>query len=152
MQPRLKVQIGDDFWINVLEYGAVEFDEQGFWARGNQSSMISWEEIIRVAEGYRIHPYAIADWDFWAFQTHDPSFTVWVYSEVNPSFGREIKKLFGDVDSLPRVEWADREFNVRALVFWPRNEYGQPLYKTVKRRWWSWRSAIAYYKTQALPE
>jgi hypothetical protein len=146
MHPKLKVQIGNDPWITVLEYGAVEFDEQGFWVRGNQNSIIKWEEIIRVADGYRIHPYALADWDFVAFQTHDPSFTAWVNTEFNPAFNREIKKRFGDVNFMPRVEWADREFNVRALVFWPPNEYGQPLYKTVKRHWWSWRSAIAYYK------
>ena len=86
------------------------------------------------------------DWDFWAIQTKDPSFTVWVNSDaVNHEFNREIIRRFGEPKS-PMALCADSKLDIRAFVFWPPAEYGQPLYRMVKRHRWSLRTGLVYFR------
>ena len=151
MRGKLRVEIGNEAWIQVREYFSVDFDEEGFRLRGKDGSLIKWIDVIRVADGYRIHPYAIEDWDFWAIQTEDPSFTIWVYPEQNPEFNKEILRRFGEPNCRPMASWADSELDIRACVFWPPGERRQPLYRTVKRHSWSLRSGLTYFREDQAP-
>ena len=142
---RLKVETSDRPWVRVttLQDTGISYDEVGFRTEGGV--VIPWSSIVRVALGYEIHPIAIADWDFWAFQTIEPVMTYWVYAHSWESgFSKEVCRRFAIPDIPPMNEWMDRDFGVRAYVVWPFEDAGQALYITVKRHWWSWRGRLAY--------
>jgi hypothetical protein len=142
MREKIKVQIANDPGLKLLEFSAVDFDDQRFHPRGNENSLIKWGDMVRIARGYRIHPFVAIDWDFLAFQTQDLSLTVWVYDQFNTAFIREIARRFCPIDAEPMSRWTASEFNIRACVFWPSSDQGQPLYKWVKRRRWSLRNCL----------
>jgi hypothetical protein len=100
-----------------------------------------------VALGYETHSVAIEDWDFWAFQTDDPLVTYWVHVDGNGPFSEEVFRRFDVGKVPPMARWADRDFRIRAYVVWPAPDVGEPMYITVKRRWWSWSGRLAYSKT-----
>lgn len=47
MREKIKVQIGNDPGLKLLEYFAVDFNDQGFHARDNENILVKWEEIVR---------------------------------------------------------------------------------------------------------
>src|SRR6185436_17614268 len=100
--------------------------------------VVPWSSVVHVAVGYEIHSIAIADWDFWAFQTIEPGVTYWVYADLWASgFSKEVRRRFTVAEIPPMKEWMDQDFCIRAYVVWPSEDAGQALYATVKRHWWS---------------
>jgi len=143
----MKVQVDDRPWVRVKTFHQEEYCEHGLRPLGAEAISVPWSKIKRVALGYEIHSIAIEDWDFWAFQTDDPLVTYWVYVDWNSPFSLEVRRRF-DVGNVPPMsQWVDQAFNIRAYVVWPAPDFGEPMYVTVKRRWWSWRGALAYSKT-----
>ena len=140
-----KVETGGQPWVRIitLQDSGVTYDEVGFSTEGGR--VVPWSSVVRVALGYEIHPIAIADWDFWAFQTTEKGIGFWVYADLcASSFSIEVRRRFAVAKIPPMTEWADKEFGIRAYVVWPFEEVGQALYVTVKRHWWSWRQRLAY--------
>lgn len=134
-------------WVRIITMrdSSVTYDEVGFSTE--EGLVVPWSSVVRVALGYEIHPIAIADWDFWAFQTTAQGMGFWVYADVWESgFSIEVRRRFAVPDIPPMEEWVDKELCIRAYVVWPFEEVGQGLYVTVKRHWWSWRQRLAYAK------
>ncbi|HYP26720.1 MAG TPA: hypothetical protein VE262_08385 [Blastocatellia bacterium] len=128
-------------------YPDIEFDQTGFRLPGEESTRILWNDIVRVAICYEIHPVAIADWDYWAFQTRDPNLLVWV--EINDStqsggFSREIENRFGKTDAAPMTGWLDSDQNVRTYVIWPETDLGKSLYSFKKKHKWSLKGRLVH--------
>jgi len=143
----LKVETSDQPWISVitLQDSVVKYNEVGFSTESGL--VVPWSSVVRVAVGYEIHSIAIADWDFWAFQTIEPGVTYWVYADLWASgFSKEVRRRFTVAEIPPMKEWMDQDFCIRAYVVWPSEDAGQALYATVKRHWWSWHQRLAYAK------
>jgi hypothetical protein len=124
------------FW----RYNDINFDESGFWPRDMPSNKVRWLDITRVAQCYEIHSFAVSDWDYWAFKTHDATFFVWV--EINDQtsskgFSNEVHRRFGSPDIPPMRDWVDSDSLIRTYVIWPQAEMGKSLYFATKKRWWS---------------
>ena len=145
---RQQVKVDSDRpWIRViaLHDSGVAFDEVGFRTEGGLA--VPWASVLRIAVGYEIHPIAIADWDFWAFQTTEHAKTYWVHADPWANgFSNEVRRRFTVADIPPMKEWIDEDFCIRAYVVWPFEDLGQALYVTVKRHWWSWSQRLAYAK------
>jgi hypothetical protein len=131
-------------FLRVELFDPGEYCADGLRRRESPVVTVPWSRISRVAWGYELSPYAIADWDFWAFQTEDPSVTYWIYVEPNSPISDEIHRRFEVGDAPAMGEWADRDMSIRACVVWPPAELGRPLYQTVKRHWWSWSGKLVY--------
>lgn len=142
MVPEQKIEYSNAPWVRVEQLDKTLTESAGLWRRGNDPIFVGWDEVIRVAVVYEIHPIAIADWDYWAFQTDDLRVTYWV--DIGRDMDAEVRRRFPHTDPPPMGEWADREFDIRAYVVWPPQDVGKPLYSTVKRHWWSWKAALAY--------
>jgi len=123
---------------------AVTVDDDGFRVDGVAS--VAWSDVVRVALGYEIHPVVIADWDFWAFRTTDARCGYWIRTDNlwTTTFSQAVRRRFPIAEAPPMKDWQDRDFCVRAYVAWPPENVGEPLYVTVKHRWWSWRNHLAY--------
>jgi hypothetical protein len=145
-RPRIFTRIGADPWVRVERYAPVEFNDVGFWSQKSAQDIVRWSDIIRVAWGYEIHPIVIADWDFWAFQTVDPTITFWVPTTSDAPFAAEVRRKYAVLEIPPMMYWADRDYCVRAYVVWPTADIGEPMYVTVKRHWWSLSGKLAYAK------
>jgi hypothetical protein len=143
-RPSQKVEISNRPWVRIVLLDAEQWSGEGLCRRGDSSVVLPWSRVLRVAVGYEIHPIAIADWEFWAFQTEEPDVTYWAYAEPNSPFSDEVRRRFGIGDAPPMADWDDREFCVRAYVLWPEQDAGGPMYVTVKRHWWSWTAKLAY--------
>lgn len=135
---RLKPEVSDRSWVRVLSVPESTATDEGFGAAADGGVLVRWASVIRVAIGYEIHPVAIADWDFWAFQTAAPDMTYWVYTDLASPFSALVRRRFGGADVPAMKEWVDRELCVRTYVVWPSDDIGDPLYAPVKRHWWSW--------------
>ena len=72
---KLKPIVGNQSWVRVVSCARVDIEESGFRCHEPEQSFVQWDAIIRIATGYEIHPIAIVDMDFWAFQTKDNSVT-----------------------------------------------------------------------------
>ena len=134
-------------WVHVVTLPPDDFTAEGFGRGSDDGSVgVLWSSIVRVAMGYEIHPVAVADWDFWAFQTIDPQISYWVYCDLASAFSEEVRRRFavGEVPAMQR--WSDSKFCIRAYVVWPAEETGEPMYLTVKPHWWSWRGRLTYAK------
>lgn len=137
MNPDTKNQISDP---RLIIFGETEFDETSFYVPGEESPKISWQQIVRVAVCYEIHPVAVADWDYWAFQTNDPNLLLWVRitdTEQSKAFSREVGRRFGNVEVPPMKDWVDSDQNVRTYVIWPEADTGNTLYLLKKNHQWS---------------
>src|SRR5713101_7184239 len=89
---------------HLVGYGDIKFDETGFQLPGRESTNVRWDQIVRVALCYEIDPVAVADWDYWAFQTEDPNLLIWVRIndvEQSKQFSREVERRFGKIDIPP---------------------------------------------------
>jgi hypothetical protein len=140
-------EISDKPWVSVTTLPANEQEQDGLRLQGELLASIPWSSILRVAVGYEIHPIAIADWDFWAFQGSDSTQTWWVYDEPKGTlFSKEIERRFPSGDIPARQFWEDQDFCILTFVIWPMQERGIPMYRHVKRHWWSWNYGLAYFK------
>ena len=139
-----RVVVGTTPCVGVVNYYQVAFDTSGFQYPGEESSKVLWRRVVRVAVGYEIHPIAIVDWDFIAFQGSGREITYWVYTDFTDAFCAEVRRRFGWPEIPAMEDWADSRFCIRAYTIWPAEEIGRPMYKTVKRHWWSWRARLAY--------
>ena len=131
------------FW----RYNEIDFDQTGFWPPSLPSNRLSWHDITRVALCYEIHPIALSDWDYWAFQTNDPMLFVWI--EINQQttskgFTKQVHEKFGSPDIPPMKCWVDSEACIRTYVIWPQEEIGRALYVAKKKHWWSQRAELDY--------
>jgi hypothetical protein len=139
------MEISQRPWVRVVTLPGT-FTAEGFGRTEGNGVVVPWSSVLGVALGYEIHPTAIADWDFWAFQGPDPSVTYWVYEEGAFAFSEEVRRRFS-IGEIPAMkEWADREYCIRARVVWPAADVGEPMYVTVKRHWWSWHGRLSYAK------
>jgi hypothetical protein len=128
-----------------ITYSDVDFDQEGFWLPQQRTTLIKWADVVRVAACYEIHPIAVADWDYWAFQTSDPDFYPWV--EINKrteakGFSREIYQRYGEPDIPAMKHWANAEYCILTYVIYPKSGIGKPLYVMKKKHWWAWSSHI----------
>ena len=143
--PLLKPRVGRDPWVTIEACDEGDFDDTGIGKKEQSGYWLQWSDVVRVACAYEIHPVAIADWDFWAFQTRNPAVTYWLYSSMWPAMEHEVRRRYLSCDVPPMASWADREFCVRAYVVWPPSDTGGPLYDTVKRHIWSFSGRLAYH-------
>jgi hypothetical protein len=109
------MEISNRLWVKIQMLDP-EIWPDGFGNKGSSPSVL-WSSITRVAVGYEIHSFAIADWDFWAFQTTDPSVTYWASTNFNDEFSAEVRHRFGIADVPPMKDWVDSEFCIRASAF-----------------------------------
>jgi hypothetical protein len=122
----------------LVVYNEIGFDETGFQRPGEDESKIRWDQITRVALCYEIHPLAVADWDYWAFQTSDPNLIIWVRisdSMQSKSFSSDVERRFGKVLAPSMKNWADADQTIRTYVIWPKADIGKSLYLLKKHRW-----------------
>ena len=138
------VVIGRSPWVRVIEYKRVVFDDEGFQSPEDETSRVAWHRVRRVAVGYEIHSLVIVDWDFVAFQCEEEDVTYWVQAEPGDAFMSEVRRRFGACDIPAMEDWADSEFCIRAYTIWPLADIGKPMFKTVKRHWWSLRARLSY--------
>jgi hypothetical protein len=131
-------------WVRVVEYNKVVFDDAGFQYPGENATRVYWHSVLRVAIGYEIHPIVIVDWDFIAFQSEEENVTYWVHAVPGDAFTSEVRRRYGAPDIPPMKDGEDEGFCIRACTIWPPAEIGRPMFKSVKRHWWSWRAYLAY--------
>lgn len=134
----------------LIIYEEIEFDQVGFQRPGRESTKVLWEEIVRVALCYEIHPVAVSDWDYWAFQTRDPNLIIWVRindAAQSQRFSREVERRFRKVDVPPMKDWIDSDQNVRTYVIWPEADIGKSLYLLKKNHRWSLKGHLVHRNT-----
>lgn len=144
MTSKSKDQISEP---RLVVYSEIEFDETGFQLPGREATKIRWDQIVRVAMCYEIHPVAVADWDYWAFQTDDPDLIIWVRTNVaeqSKRFSREVERRFCKIDVPPMKDWIDSDQNIRTYVIWPKPEIGKSLYLTKKKHKWSLKGHLVH--------
>ena len=140
----LRTEISKRPWVRVVALPESTITNEGFGVAEDGGCLVRWSSVVRVAIGYEIHPIAIADWDFWAFQTAAPDVTYWIYTDLASPFSADIRRRF-DIGTVPPMkDWEDRDFCVCACVVWPSRDAGHPLYLTVKRHWWSWNGRLSF--------
>mgnify|MGYP006989118992 CR=1 FL=1 len=137
--------------VRVASISDVSFDDSGFWSTTDRETTIEWRNVIKVAWGYEIHPIAIADWDFWAFQTPDPEITYWVYTDFSSPFSSHVITRFRIVSPPPMNQWNDDDRSIRTYVVWPEESIAQSMYTNVKEHWWSWSRKLAYSQSMIAP-
>lgn len=130
---------------SFVTYYKIDFDEVGFWPPAEKSYLVKWTDIVRVALCCEIHSIALADWDYWAFQTKDPDVYPWV--EINDqveskAFSHEIYRRYGKPEIPPMKDWVDANYCIRAFVIYPEEDIGKSMYVTKKKHWWSWSGSI----------
>lgn len=140
----LKIEVSERPWIRVISVPENSASDGGFGIAADGGCLVRWTDVVRVAIGYEIHSIAIADWDFWAFQTAEPDVTYWIYTDLASPFSAEVRRRFRVADAPPMKDWVDQDFCIRAYVVWPSEDVGGPLYLTVKRHWWSWKGRLSY--------
>lgn len=144
MTSKSKDQISEP---RIVVYSDTEFDETGFQLPGREATKIRWDRIFRVAMCYEIHPVAVADWDYWAFQTGDPNLIIWVRTndaEQSKQFSKEVERRFGKIDVPPMKDWIDSDQNIRTYVIWPKADIGESLYLTKKKHKWSLKGHLVH--------
>ena len=130
--------------LRVVEYAEVEFDAEGFQYPGDAASRVLWQEVKRLAIGYEIHPVVVLDWEFFAFQCGDSEVSYWVHVLRGDAFWSEIRRRYGMAGVPAMKDWPDSKFCVRTYVIWPVSQIGRPMFRNVKRHWWSWHCHLVY--------
>jgi len=133
-------------FVQVQQHRWVRSEDDGFRSPHDDSLFIRWDDIWRIAVGYEIHPIAIIDQDFWAFQTSDPRTTVWIedHPVSYPEFTEVLRNRFSLAEPPPMSQWHDAERCIRTYVVWPEDEIGTPLYAARKPHWLSLTSQLVY--------
>ena len=96
---------------------------------------------------YEIHPVAVADWDYWAFQTYNPNLIIWVVisdAEQSKQFSKEVEHRFGPTDVPPMKDWIDNDQNTRTYIIWPKADIGKSLYLTKGKHTWSLKGHLVH--------
>ncbi len=130
--------------VRVASFNNVAFDDSGFWSTADRETKIEWHNVTKIGWGYELHPIAIADWDFWAFQTPDPESTYWVYTDFDSPFSSRVIKRYNIGSPPPMNQWNDQDRCIRTFVVWPQESISQSMYITVKKHCWSWAGKLAY--------